>query len=63
VAVTILPVFGFTRSQALAYITVAQVISLLVTVILGLIGLWRLGGGSPKQVLAQAESLASQADS
>lgn len=43
VAVTVLAVFGHAQSQALAYILVAQAIGMLLTLIWGLVGLWRLG--------------------
>jgi hypothetical protein len=42
VAVTVLNPFGFTRSQALAYILVLQTLSYLITTWGGLLGLWRL---------------------
>lgn len=42
VAVTVLPPFGFSRSEALAYIIVAQVITYIVVTVWGLLGLWRL---------------------
>ncbi|HEY9075450.1 MAG TPA: lysylphosphatidylglycerol synthase transmembrane domain-containing protein [Anaerolineaceae bacterium] len=44
VATTILPAFGFTRSQALTYVLTAQAIGVLAITVWGLIGLWRLGG-------------------
>ncbi len=44
VAVTLLPVFGFTRSQAMAYIVLSQAINMLLTTGLGVVGLWYLGG-------------------
>jgi uncharacterized protein (TIRG00374 family) len=43
VAVTILAIFGFPKSQALAFILVAQVIGMLLTLIWGLVGLGMLG--------------------
>ena len=43
VAVTLLPPFGFSRSEALAYIIVAQAITYAVVTVWGLLGLWRLG--------------------
>jgi uncharacterized protein (TIRG00374 family) len=41
-AVTILAIYGYPKSQALAFILVAQAISMLLTLIWGLVGLWRL---------------------
>jgi uncharacterized protein (TIRG00374 family) len=43
IAVTILAIFGYPRSQTLAFILVAQATGMLLTLIWGLIGLWRLG--------------------
>jgi hypothetical protein len=43
VAVTILPLFGWSRSEALAYILVFQAITVLVVLVWGFLGLWRLG--------------------
>lgn len=43
VAVTLLPPFGFSRSEALAYIIVVQAITYIVVTVWGLLGLWRLG--------------------
>ncbi len=43
VAVTILAIFGYPQSQALAFILVAQAVGMLLTLVWGLIGLWRLG--------------------
>jgi uncharacterized membrane protein YbhN (UPF0104 family) len=43
VAVTSLAIFGYPRSQTLAFILIAQAIGMLLTLIWGLIGLWRLG--------------------
>jgi uncharacterized protein (TIRG00374 family) len=43
VAVTILSIFGYPQSQALAFILVAQAIGMLLSLVWGLIGLWRLG--------------------
>lgn len=54
VAVTILPVFTFSRSQAIAYIVLQQTITLLIVLAFGLIGLWRLGG-SPRRALQAVE--------
>ena len=42
VAVAVLPAFGFSRSEALAYIIVSQALYYVVVTILGLLGLWRL---------------------
>lgn len=42
-AVTILPVFGFTRSQALTYIFIIQFINMIGVLIWGIWGLFRLG--------------------
>jgi uncharacterized membrane protein YbhN (UPF0104 family) len=47
VAVTILPPFGFTRDQALAFICVAQAASYTVVLVLGLPGMWILRRGLP----------------
>jgi uncharacterized protein (TIRG00374 family) len=43
VAVTMLPLVGFSRSQALVYVLVVQIIGIIVNVILGIIGVWQLG--------------------
>ncbi len=43
VAVTILPRFDFSRSEALAYILTFQALCLLVVVVWGMIGIWQLG--------------------
>jgi uncharacterized protein (TIRG00374 family) len=43
IAVTILPIFGYPQSQALAFILVVQAIGMLLSLVWGLIGLWRLG--------------------
>lgn len=42
VAVTILPLFAFSQSQALTYIVVVQAMTYLVVIVWGLLGLWRL---------------------
>jgi uncharacterized protein (TIRG00374 family) len=42
-AVTILVIFGYPKSQVLAFILVAQAIGMLMTLFWGLIGFWRLG--------------------
>jgi uncharacterized membrane protein YbhN (UPF0104 family) len=46
VAVTILPLFGITRSQALTFILVLQASTYVVVTIWGLLGLWRLAVGN-----------------
>jgi len=46
VAVTLLPPFGFSRSEALAYIIVAQALTYLIVTAWGLLGLWRMGAGA-----------------
>jgi hypothetical protein len=43
VAVSILAIFGYPQSQALAFILVAQATGMLLILVWGLIGLWRLG--------------------
>lgn len=43
VAVTILPIFSFSQSEALAYIIAFQAMSYSVVVLWGSVGLWRLG--------------------
>ncbi len=43
VAVTVLPAFGLSESQALLLILAAQAINILAIVVWGLVGLWRLG--------------------
>jgi hypothetical protein len=43
VAVTVLPLFGFLQSEALAYIIMFQAVTYLVILLWGLLGLWRLG--------------------
>ncbi|HEX2981370.1 MAG TPA: lysylphosphatidylglycerol synthase transmembrane domain-containing protein [Anaerolineaceae bacterium] len=43
VAVSVLPIFGINRSQALVYVLVMQAIGIIVNVILGIIGVWQLG--------------------
>jgi uncharacterized protein (TIRG00374 family) len=45
VAVTILPLFGFLKSEALVYILAVQMVNYLTVICLGLLGLWRLGLG------------------
>lgn len=42
VAVTVLPPFGFSQNQALAFIILYQAVNYLVYIIYGLLGLWRL---------------------
>jgi uncharacterized membrane protein YbhN (UPF0104 family) len=42
VAVEILPKFGMSRSDAIAYILVFQVMSYLVFIVWGMLGLWQL---------------------
>jgi uncharacterized protein (TIRG00374 family) len=42
-AVTILAIFGYPKSQVLAFILVAQAIAMLMTLVWGLAGLWKLG--------------------
>jgi uncharacterized protein (TIRG00374 family) len=42
-AITILAIFGYPKSQVLAFILVAQAIGMLMTLIWGLVGLWKLG--------------------
>ena len=44
-AVTILPPFGIDRNAALAYIIVAQALSYVVILLLGLMGLYRIRAG------------------
>jgi hypothetical protein len=43
VAVTILPLFRFSRSEALVFILVIQMMNYLIVLCLGCWGLWRLG--------------------
>ena len=43
VAVTLLPLFGISKSQALSYVLILQATSVIVVVVSGLIGFWRLG--------------------
>jgi uncharacterized membrane protein YbhN (UPF0104 family) len=45
VAVTVLPVFGFTNSQAIAYILASQAFTFAIVSVLGMVGMWRLGAG------------------
>jgi hypothetical protein len=42
VAVTVLAPFGFSRSEALAYIIAFQAVSYAVVIVWGSIGLWQL---------------------
>jgi uncharacterized protein (TIRG00374 family) len=49
VAATVLPPFGFSRSEALAYILVAQAITYGVVTVWGLLGLWRLGASEARK--------------
>ena len=42
VAVTVLVPFGYSQSEALAYILVSQVVYYAVVTALGIIGIWRL---------------------
>lgn len=48
VAVSVLPLFGLTPSQALSYILAAQFINIITIVIWGLTGLLKFGRGKPK---------------
>ena len=43
VAVTVLPPFGLSRSEALAYILIAQALTYIIVTVWGLLGLWRMG--------------------
>ncbi len=43
VAVTVLVPFGFTQDQALVYIIVFQLVTYIVVIVWGILGLWRLG--------------------
>jgi uncharacterized membrane protein YbhN (UPF0104 family) len=43
VAVTILPLYGVSKSQALSYMLILQATSVIVVVVAGLIGTWQLG--------------------
>jgi hypothetical protein len=45
VAVTVLPLFGFSRSEALVFILAIQMVNYLTVICLGCLGLWRLGLG------------------
>lgn len=47
IAVTVLVPFGFSQSDALAYIITFQAVSYLVVIIWGLLGLWRLHATQP----------------
>jgi len=47
VAVTVLPVFGFSPSEALAYLIAFQAAAYVVVVIWGLWGMWRLSTPAP----------------
>lgn len=47
VAVSILPLFGFTESQALAYIILLQLMNYLVVTFWGLLSLWRMRADVP----------------
>ena len=42
VAVAILPLFGFSRSEAMTYIIVSQALYYALVTVWGLLGLWRL---------------------
>ncbi len=42
VAVTLLPLFSFSQSQALTYVIVMQGLGYVVVILWGLLGLWRL---------------------
>ena len=53
VAVTVLPLFGITEAQALALVLTQQILTLLVTLIYGLVGLWQLTGSLRFPVVAQ----------
>jgi glycosyltransferase 2 family protein len=54
VAVTILPLFGINQSQALALILAQQILTLLLTLLFGLIGLWQLTGSLRFPIIAQS---------
>lgn len=45
IAVTVLPLFGFSRSEALVFILVVQMVNYLTVICLGCLGLWRSGLG------------------
>ena len=45
VAVTVLPLFGFLKSEALVFVLAIQVINYITVISLGCLGLWRLGFG------------------
>ncbi len=47
VAVTVMPAFGITPSQALVFILSAQAVNVSTIVLWGLLGLWRFGGWNP----------------
>ena len=51
-AVTILAIYGYPNSQALAFILVSQAIGMILTFIWGFTGLWRLGL-RPKELLTE----------
>lgn len=50
VAVSLLPLFGFTRNEALTYILIAQTTNYIVTMILGMLAFWRINI-NPKKVI------------
>jgi glycosyltransferase 2 family protein len=54
VAVTLMPTFGLTPSQALVYILACQAINVITISLWGLVGLWRFGI-KPAEVLASSE--------
>jgi glycosyltransferase 2 family protein len=54
VAVTIMPLFGINQGQALAFILTSQVLTLLLTLCLGLVGLWRLTGSLKFPVIGKS---------
>lgn len=53
VAVTVLVPFGFSRSEALAYILISQILNYLVVSFWGLLGLWQLN--RTKKILPKSE--------
>ncbi len=57
VAVSLLPLYGTTRSEALTFILAMQAINTLMILVWGFIGLWRLNIGKNKDKLPNDEAL------
>ncbi len=50
VAVAVLTPFGFSSAQALAYITISQILNYIVVTFWGLLGLWKINSNKPRSI-------------